>query len=285
MYTLNLTEESPDYTVTRFPDGQQQVTLKPDFFLNNIEEVTLKARLNNWLDLELICCMVASLREVNPDCKIHLFAPYIVGSRSDRKFEDGGNNYLRDVLCPVLNSLNLNSITTLDPHSDVLEACLKRFRKVNNLNLVEHALNRIFGLFTKQTLVLIAPDAGASKKIYNVSKKTAYVNDVVICTKDRNLDGEIIHTNVPLEDNDLHTFVIIDDICDGGRTFINIAENIKRQYAGLEKISPIKIYLIVTHGIFSKGTEELAKYFDGIYCTNSYSDITDNFLIKQLIVI
>lgn len=29
------------------------------------------------------------------------------------------------------------------------------------------------------------------------------------------------------------------------------------------------------NGIFSKGFEELSKYFDSIYCTNSYSDFSD----------
>ena len=46
-----------------------------------------------------------------------------------------------------------------------------------------------------------------------------------------------------------------------------------------------KIYLIITHGIFSKGFEELSKYFDGIYCTNSYSEIDSegrNINLKQL---
>lgn len=41
-----------------------------------------------------------------------------------------------------------------------------------------------------------------------------------------------------------------------------------------------KIYLIVTHGIFSKGFDELAKYFDGIYCTNSVKDITDGTIVN-----
>lgn len=34
------------------------------------------------------------------------------------------------------------------------------------------------------------------------------------------------------------------------------------------------------NGIFSKGFEELSKYFDGIYCTNSYRDITFPHSIK-----
>ena len=69
--------------------------------------------------------------------------------------------------------------------------------------------------------------------------------------------------------------VIVDDICDGGATFINIAKEVKNQYKNVDKHCQGKIYLIVTHGIFSKGFKELSKYFDGVYCTNSYQDIGD----------
>ncbi len=58
-------------------------------------------------------------------------------------------------------------------------------------------------------------------------------------------------------------YVIVDDICDGGATFIEIAKKIKAA-------DPFaRIYLIVTHGIFSKHTRELAEYFENIYTTNS----------------
>jgi ribose-phosphate pyrophosphokinase len=71
--------------------------------------------------------------------------------------------------------------------------------------------------------------------------------------------------------------IIIDDICDGGRTFLNIAEEIKK--AQPERTG--KIYLVVSHGIFSAGFDELSKHLDGIYCSNSYSDI-ENSVVGQL---
>ena len=37
-----------------------------------------------------------------------------------------------------------------------------------------------------------------------------------------------------------------------------------------------KIYLVVTHGIFSAGFAELSRNFEHIYTTNSYRDIADN---------
>jgi ribose-phosphate pyrophosphokinase len=67
---------------------------------------------------------------------------------------------------------------------------------------------------------------------------------------------------------------IVDDICDGGRTFTEVAKAIKenKKYTG-------KIYLVVTHGIFSAGFDFLVQYFDGIYTTNSVKDIQDGTIV------
>jgi ribose-phosphate pyrophosphokinase len=95
---------------------------------------------------------------------------------------------------------------------------------------------------------------------------------VITCTKIRDNDGKLTKTHIPLSNLGNKKLVIIDDICDGGATFLNIAKTIKEHYVGVDEP---KIYLIVTHGIFSKGFNELNKYFDGIYCTNSYNNLTD----------
>ncbi len=58
----------------------------------------------------------------------------------------------------------------------------------------------------------------------------------------------------------------MDDICDGGRTFTGIAEELKQKGAG-------NLILIVSHGIFSHGFEELFKHYSRIITTNSFRDI------------
>lgn len=119
-------------------------------------------------------------------------------------------------------------------------------------------------------IILVSPDAGASKKIYKLAEQIGYKGDIITCSKDRDKDGKLTKTIVPITDNIIKSkkdYIIIDDICDGGATFINIAKELKKLY------NCNKIYLIVTHSIFSKGFEELSKYFDGIYCTNSYGEI------------
>lgn len=299
MKILNLTDESGSnikYKISKFPDGQQNIKILgiPAIFGGGLEvgfsfdfnKVQIKARLNNWFDLELIVATIASLRNLHIQ-HIELFVPYFLGARSDRKFEEGGNHYLKNVICPVINSLKLNKVTVLDPHSHVLEAFITNFAKVDNTNLVRFAFGMInMGKTIKKSIyenyILVSPDAGASHKIYKLAEKIGYKGDIITCSKERDTEGNLTKTNVPITGEQhimLHTgpykdFIIIDDICDGGRTFINIAKEIKEYFHESGKTES-KIYLIVTHGIFSAGFKELSKYFDGIYCTNSYSTIGD----------
>jgi len=80
--------------------------------------------------------------------------------------------------------------------------------------------------------------------------------------------GNILRTEIPVLDQHADIkYVIVDDICDGGRTFIELAKAIK------EGRPTAEVYLVVTHGIFSGGFYDLNEVLDGIYCTNSYEDV------------
>jgi len=285
---VDLEKSEIKYEISRFPDGQQQVKILGETSVSYkpvishgtfLKGVQIKARLNNFKDLELIICATKSLRELGVK-QIHLYTPFFLGSRSDRKFEEGSNNYLKDIICPIINSLNFESITVLDPHSNVLEACLNNFKKVDNLKLVDFfikdytKLSRFSDYFNKEDLnkfIIISPDAGANKKIFKIAEQISYKGDIITCTKSRDENGKLSHIKVPYDESLGTTnkdLIIIDDICDGGATFINIVKAIQES-----EMFYGKIYLIVTHGIFSKGFNELSKYFDGVYCTNSYQSI------------
>jgi ribose-phosphate pyrophosphokinase len=282
MVTLNLVyPEASDikYKLSSFPDGQHQVTIL-DLFPFTGKDVTIKSRLNNWIDLEIIACTVASLRYLNPK-SIHLYVPYVEGARSDRKFEVGSNNYLKDVICPIINSYEFNSVTVLDPHSDCLEMGINNFIKTDNKKLVKFALESIDNKNDAQSRTMfVSPDAGALKKIYDIAKHFK-VDNVVTAAKVRNIStGEILKTELPPTNFEgIEQVIIIDDICDGGRTFIELAKAIKEAgYNG-------NIYLIVTHGIFSAGFLELSRYFNKIYCTNSYKDIIKETIIGSGVLV
>ena len=81
--------------------------------------------------------------------------------------------------------------------------------------------------------------------------------------------GSIVKTEVFVEDTvklaSADNLIVVDDICDGGATFISLAESIKKYN---EKAN---WYLIVTHGIFSKGVSELEKYYNIMCVDNEYN--------------
>lgn len=260
------------FTVSKFPDGQQSITLDSTFYVQLHEPITIKSRLNSFQDLELIICANQAIKNIDLLVQVNLYVPYFLGARSDRQFEYGGVNYLKQVICHIINNQNFNSVTVVDPHSDVLEACLNNFQKIPNLSLVKFALTNIDNKNGAQNRVcLVSPDAGALKKVFDVAKHFN-IENVVTAAKVRDIKtGKIVKTEVPnlptsTTEEELK-YVIVDDICDGGRTFIELAKVIKEQRPNAE------IYLVVSHGIFSANLYELSKHIDGIFSTNSVKDI------------
>lgn len=280
MKILNLTSlEKSDikYKISKFPDGQQQITIDlerskftheiADYYSNCI--IQIKARLNNFQDLELIICATKSLRNLGVK-EIHLYTPYFLGARSDRQFEVGSNRYLADVMCPIINSLNFESVTVLDAHSNVLSNLLNNFKNVSNKQLVEWSIlnimkdNKQQGDSYDKNHIWISPDAGASHKIYKLADEIGYNGHIITCSKERDIDGKLIKLVVPMFiEPAVKDLIIIDDIFDYGTTFTNIAKEIKQ-------IHNNKLYLIVTHSIQTEGLQEALKYFEKIYTTNSY---------------
>lgn len=264
---LNLADKSKteiDYKEINFSDTQYSIVLDTR---NTYEHVTIKSRMT-WGDIQRIACAVSALKGIADS--ISLYVPYFLGGRSDRKFEPNSPHYLRDVVCPIINSLGFKSVTVLDPHSDVIEACLDNVIIKNNENLLMDAVG-YYGL--PIDAVWVAPDKGASKKIYALARSVNYEGRITVCEKERDLQtGHIIKTVVPVENFEGKDVVIIDDICDGGRTFYEICKA-AQNYGNA--------YLVVTHGIFSRGFSDLEKYFTKIYTTNSIErDVDSDILVE-----
>jgi ribose-phosphate pyrophosphokinase len=280
MRVLDLTNSvnsAVKYQVNKFPDGQQSITLlnSHHFWTLKDETVKIHSHLNSFADLELIVCAKKVLDNLGtPQVVLHV--PYFLGARSDRRFEEGTVHYLKEVICPIINSLKFAAVVVLDPHSDVLEACLDNMVKIDNHLIVKFALTAIDNKNdARERICLVSPDAGAYKKIFDVAKKFE-INNVITATKVRDLKtGKILHTEVPTPDmhNDIK-YVIVDDICDGGRTFTEIAKAIKA-------VRPTaKVYLVVTHGIFSAGEKPLKEYFEHVYTTNSVKEGESDFVTR-----
>jgi ribose-phosphate pyrophosphokinase len=273
--TLNLVyPEKSDikFEKTQFPDGQQSIKI-----ISNVgSEIAIKiySKFTSFKDLELILCATAALKNLGMT-DIFLYIPYFLGGRSDRKFEVGSINYIKDVVAPIINTQHYKGVLVLDPHSDVIEACIDRLEKIDNHSLVKAALTAIDNTNTaREKMCIISPDAGALKKIYGVAKHFD-IQNVVTASKVRDLKtGKILHTEIPKINGDGDkNFVIIDDICDGGKTFIECAKVLRKDYPNS------KIVLGVAHGIFSNGLsvfEGLINYIIPYNIVGSY--VTKNIL-------
>jgi ribose-phosphate pyrophosphokinase len=277
--TLNLVNPNDSlsckYEISKFPDGQQSLKVTTPVYNMNNEHVTIKSRFNSFQDLELIVCATQALRGIGVK-EISLYIPYCLGGRSDRKFSEGGINYIKDVIAPIINSQNYTKVQIMDPHSDVLEACINNFEKVSTNKLIDFVLRDYFhnikGVvkIDYSKLLLLSPDAGAYKKIYGVAEYMGYKGDIIVASKYRNIEtGKIEKTIVPFPNNDFldKDIFIIDDIGDGFGTFIEIAKEIKKnkRFVG-------KIHLVVTHSIQKNGIENALNFFERIYTTNSTND-------------
>jgi ribose-phosphate pyrophosphokinase len=297
--TLNLVNTNDSlsfkYEISRFPDGQQSLRLIEDGYntfrslrdSDSAHGIIIISRLNTFSDLEIIICATQALKEAGVK-NISLYIPYCIGARSDRKFMEGGINYVKTVIAPIINSQGYEKVTILDPHSDVLEACINNFEKRDNSDLLDFAFRDYFlskGFETWSAsnfdgVRLVSPDAGALKKVFHCAEQLKYRHEVIIASKHRNIEtGKIDYTNVPMSvlDADKDVF-IIDDICDGGRTFMEIAKAVDEVRKLSSSVKPEhygKNYLIVTHGIFSAGYAQLGEYFEKIYTTNSVKDVAE----------
>lgn len=258
-----------DHTLMKFKGGESHIKLNMDCDFTIIDKVVITNRFVDGDDIMEVLIAKDSLNLVGVK-DVDLIMPYIPYARQDRKCDEGESFTLK-VFTNLINSANFNKVTVLDAHSDVAPALIN-----NCVNIPNHEYVRLaYHMIGERDVVLISPDSGANKKCNKLFESVKVFSDIVKCDKVRNVhNGALKGFEVFTNDLEGRTCLIVDDICDGGRTFVGIAEELKKKNAG-------DIYLFVTHGIFSYGTTELDKYFKTIFCTNSFKD-TDDDLIREL---
>lgn len=252
-----------EFEMMQFYGGEMHIKLNNNIDYSNIEKVIITNRFKDGNDI--IKVLIAKDALQRKGVKVFdLIMPYIPYARQDRQCTNGESFTLK-VFTDLLNSAKFDTVYVLDSHSDVAPALINNCVNLSNEQYVLMAFSDI-----SCETILISPDSGANKKTNKLFDSLKVFQSIVKCDKKRDLSNGKL-SGFDVFSNDLHgkNCLIVDDICDGGRTFTGIAWELQNKNAG-------NIYLFVTHGIFSNGFDELNKYFSKIYCTNSFKDVENN---------
>ena len=248
--------------VQRFPAGEPRVTLSPYFVRDVIQSGVLDTRDigYGYIDPFVLCQVADILNQVVDVSGITLFMPYMPCSRQDRRVFPGTSFALREY-AKVINSIGFRKVVTVDAHSDVCEALYPSFENIRNITLVSNFCT--FHLAVNEETLFLAPDAGAAKKLPGTLREVDTGLNIALATADKERDlatGEILRTVVPEAPVcTANRIVVVDDICDGGRTFVELAKEVQRVRTA-NAYGPIPMHLVVSHAIMSKGAQALDGY-------------------------
>lgn len=267
-----------DVKISTFKGGEVQVKITPtnlyqDWGKYDVKHMKIRADIRNSDDIMALLLVTDAARRQFNNPSIELEMPYIPYARQDRVCSPGEALSMK-VFADLINSQKYDLVRVWDPHSDVSTALINNC-EVYDVNVWAW---RVLGRLkrAKEDVVLVSPDAGANKKVLAAAQFLKAPN-VVRADKKRDtatlaITGTVVYSE-HVGDKD---FLILDDICDGGRTFVELAKVLRPLTNG-------KIYLYVTHGIFSYGFDELRKYIDQIYTANSFVDLSEvSDFVKQV---
>jgi ribose-phosphate pyrophosphokinase len=256
----------------KFSGGEIHVQLSEEQIkaIKAAESVDLYTRIiKNSDDLMKTMLVGDAIYNVNRDLfeSINLITPYLPYARQDRVCTEGQANS-QGVLISIL-ARAFNTISATDIHNPKST----EFSDINVVNIMPTYENlKGLGVDCSGYFAIIAPDKGAIGR-------AAYYGDILqlpVVQADKVRDpstghiisyqiskSDLINTKYRCPDSDNNHVLVVDDICDGGKTFELLGEELKNlgYYADL----------YVTHGIFSKGKDLLNKYYGKIY---SYYDWT-----------
>lgn len=254
-------KEDPCVTHIDFPTGEKHIRIRglthtdePILFFNDPSGDVMK------LGLAVDICRRANVRHIT------LVMPFVPYARQDRVAAPGDPFSIK-VFAKFVNSLGIDRVVITDPHSDVTPAVIDNSVVVYQHEVALEAVELLNG-FVTAPIALVAPDLGASKKIKALQtalkEKFDVTFPIIQCDKTRCVESGRITGFKVLDGNpEGHYCLQVDDICDGGGTFLGLANVIAER-------KPMGQALYVTHGIFSKGVDELSTKFQYLFASNSF---------------
>lgn len=264
-----LADERHEVVAFYFSGGEPHVKI-PDYEEQEVFEIT--ARVTTWEDFGLFLAFLNALNSqsirngVHP--VYHLYLPYYPGARQDRT--DGNSPFTVGLYTRLLDQALFNCsrlhIYTFDLHSDiafgVMKATLNNVGAVHNIG-VDWLDN---SYFDQDITDILIPDKGAVERANLFAAFHFPMSRRIRCEKTRTFNtGHITSYDILADTLPEGKYLVVDDICDGGATFLALADEFWK------KAGPhTELQLYVSHGIFSKGYAQLEKVYSKIYTTDSF---------------
>ncbi|WP_159602435.1 phosphoribosyltransferase family protein [Agromyces humi] len=235
----------------KFPGGECHLKGHPP-----VDEVQTYAIIRGADANELLTARmwVEAARQLDNTGELTLYIPYLPGARADRGTPFGAKDY-----ADLINMIGADKVVAFDAHSEIMPALVDNLTVVGSARTIRNAVtSRSLG--TGRYTGVIAPDKGAVSR----AAEAAAALHLPLYRAEKNRDfetGKILGiTCEPLPEDG--TYLVVDDICDGGGTFAALA-----QATGLHRD---RLGLYVSHGIFSGNAAALNEHYSEIITTDSH---------------
>lgn len=236
------------YKVIRFPDGEVHLQLDE---INRKETVKVVLRIRNAEDLFLLMQLsdILHRQEVVVD-ELHI--PYLMSMRCDRVFSFDRPFSLR-IVSEAIKEIGARQVFLYEPHS--AKSCIMTYA-------IAKEITREFAFRYANTSTICYPDKGAQDR-YDLFRN----DGELLCEKVRDAaTGQLMSFRVTNPDDfGGGEITVVDDLCDGGGTFIGLAPK-------LRELNPTKMRLVVTHAVQLNGIKRVAEVYDEVVITNTYAD-------------
>ena len=265
---IDRTKSDISWEISKFPDGEVMISLGEFSRKTNIDVI---CRIRSPKELFILMQVGDILKRHGMLWTLKIY--YLMSARMDRVM-DFNKPYSLDIVSNILKNLGAGLIQIVEPHSEKVVHLIDPFSveivdKISDLGISDF---------------ICYPDEGAAERYSGLKRH----NTAIECRKTRTPEGKIMSVefkdivNLPrIKSTDVIT--IVDDLCDGGGTFLALHKLLKNAYPGR------KINLAVVHAVQEEGLIKVCKVFNKVTVTNSYKDWTylqcNEFELENLEVI
>lgn len=265
MIILNGVEVHP----TIFPDGTSQVWKVGNILHNKENNVIWYFESEQELIHLLQLCELLPFKGPGNS----LYIPYLPYARQDKPVSNDATFALHSFARVLMLMYDVfDEVHLFDAHSRKLHNLLNPHLNGawNPILYHDPDFKRILAATGNRYNYVIFPDKGAYDRYQGpLTAALWYMNapKLVYCEKERDQQTGYItkfaFTGETPNFMDGDNILVIDDLCDGGKTFEVLSESLE----GMADFDNIDLY--VTHGLFSKGIGRLLDSYDNIITTNS----------------